>query len=334
MAHGGLLYYEGFDYPAAEDGLKYQGGFAANPDPSAGVDADIQPGSLRYMDAAGKVLLTSGNHALVDAHEERTTVSNIAPVLRPPGPQPSGNAIWISLLGQQVAGSTARFFNFSLRAPDDTVQPADSDTNMDEIVALGMPSGAAAQRWHVWDRGTNANLWTSVMTQTPTTTLSLALVRVELNAVDGVLERYTLWMNPPLGKAPDEAAGQAMVSQQSNFADWSDLEQIRLAAGQNAASPTGWTVDEIRIADTWQEALPWQDLSATLERLAQPAGGLQIRWTPAPGFTDGVEWSTDLINWFFYPASMRVNGPGLEPTSYQIPATPDPRRYFRVRRSY
>ena len=35
-AHGALRYYEGFDPPAAEDGLQYHGGFAANPDPAAG----------------------------------------------------------------------------------------------------------------------------------------------------------------------------------------------------------------------------------------------------------------------------------------------------------
>ncbi|MDB6071997.1 MAG: hypothetical protein JWL81_3168, partial [Verrucomicrobiales bacterium] len=312
-ARGELLYYEGFNYPVAEDGLKYQGGFAANPDPASGVDADIAPGSLRYMDASGNVLPASGNHALVDAHEERATVSNIAPVFRPPAPQPAGNVIWISLLGQQVAGSTVRFFNFSLRAPDDTLQPPDGDTNMDEIVAIGMPSGAAAQRWHVWDRSTGGNLWTPAITQTPSTTLSLALARVELNAVNGDLERYTLWMNPPLGKAPDEAEGIAMVSQQSDFAAWSDLEQIRLAAGQNPAASTGWTVDEIRIADSWQEALPWQSLTATVETAPQPAGALQVRWISAPGFTDEVEWSTDLEHWFSYPNSVRTNGPGNAP---------------------
>src|SRR4051794_11707213 len=102
----GLLYYEGFDYPVAEDGLKYHGGFAATPDPASGCDADIAEGSLRYMDDHGNALAVSGHHAMVDTHEETNTISNIAPVLRLPTQQPAGNEIWISLVGRQMAGTT------------------------------------------------------------------------------------------------------------------------------------------------------------------------------------------------------------------------------------
>ena len=330
----GLLYYEGFNYPEEEDGLKYHGGFAATPAPAAGADADIESDSLRYMDAAGNTLQTSGHHAKIDTHEERATISNIAPVLRLPSQQPSGNELWISFVGQQTAGSTLRFFNLSLRAADNTPQPADADSNIDEIVALGMPSGAGEPLWRLWDRGTNANLWASAISTTPSTQQCLILARVELNAVDGLLERYTLWVNPRLGLPPAEADGFSMVSGASDFNTWSDLEQLRLAAGYNAGDPSGWKVDEIRFADTWQEALPHWPLTITSTVAGTSPGRLQIGWMAAPGFTDSVEWSPDLTQWFPYADSLRLNGPVAGPVTYETPAGGSGPRYFRLRRAF
>ena len=330
----GLLYYEGFNYPVAEDGLKYQGSFAATPDPAAGADADIAPDSLRYMDAAGNTLQTTGHHAHVDTNEEAATISNIAPVLRLPAQQPSGNELWISFVGQQTAGSTLRFFNLSLRAADNTLQPADADSNMDEVVILGMPSGAGEQLWRLWDRGTNANLWTSAISTTPSTQQSLIVARVQLNAVDGLLERYTLWINPRLDRPPAEADGFTMVSAASNFNVWSDLEQLRLAAGYNAGDPSGWKVDEIRFADTWQETLPYLPLTVTSLLPGTLKDQVRIEWMAAPGFTDSVEWSPDLTQWFPYADSLRLNGPVAGPVVYETPAGGSGPRYFRVHRAY
>lgn len=330
----GLLYYEGFDYPVAEDGLKYHGGFAATPDPASGCDADIAEGSLRYMDARGNALAVSGHHAVVDSHEETNTISNVAPVLRLPTQQPAGNEIWLSLVGRQTAGTTQRFFNVSLRAPDNTLQPHDPNSNMDEIIALGMPSGAADQVWCAWDRTTNGFLWTSAISQSASTELSLVVLRIELNAVDESLERYTLWVNPALGVPPPEDAGFSTVSVDSDFAAWSDLEQLRLAAGYYEGNSSAWTVDEIRIADTWQEALPFLPLDVTAFSAGAAAGQWKINWPAAPGFSDSVEWSPDLVQWFGYPASLRVNGPVPATGEYITPAESPPRRFFRVRREY
>ena len=328
----GLLYYEGFNYPVAEDGLKYQGGFAATP--ATGADTDIEPDSLRYMDAAGNALQTTGHHAHVDSNEESATVSNIAPVLRLPAQQPSGSELWISFVGQQTAGSTLRFFNLSLRAPDNTLQPPDAGSGMDEIVILGMPSMADAQLWRLWDRGTNQNLWASAISPTPSTQQSLIVARVELNAVDGVLERYTLWVNPRLDRPPAEADGVSVVSAASDFNAWSDLEQLRLAAGYDAADPSGWKVDEIRMADTCQEVLPYRPFTATSVEAGISPGRLRIGWMAAPGFKDGVEWSPDLTQWFPYADSLRLNGPVAGPVTYETPEGDPGPRYFRLRRGY
>ena len=330
----GLLYYEGFNYPVAEDGLKYQGGFAATPSPATGADTDIDPDSLRYMDAAGNALQTTGHHAHVDTNEESATISNIAPVLRLPTQQPSGHELWISFVGQQTAGSTVRFFNLSLRAADNTLQPPDAGSGMDEIVILGMPSTADAQLWRLWDRGTNQNLWTSAISPTPSTQQSLIVARVELNAVDGLLERYTLWVNPRLDRPPAEADGFSMVSAASDFNAWSDLEQLRLAAGYDAANPSGWKVDEIRFADTWHEALPHWPLTVTSVLPGTLQDQVRMEWLAAPGFTDLVEWSPDMTQWFPYANSLRLNGPVAGSVAYETPAGGSGPRYFRVRRAY
>jgi hypothetical protein len=268
---------------------------------------------------------------LIDTHEERATVSNIAPVFRQPGQQPSGGELWISFLGQQVAGTTLRFFNFSLRAPDNTIEPADNDTNMDEVMALGMPSGADAQLWRLWDRSTGGNLWTSAISTTPSTQLCLVVARVELNAVDGLLERYTLWVNPKLGEAPSESEGFSVVSNASDFTQWSDLEQIRLAAGHNAGSPSAWVVDEIRMADTWQEALPYLPLQVRATHPA-PAAPAQLQWITAPDFTETPESSPDLVEWFPLTVPVTLSGTGLAACGLAL--APPGHRYFRVRRSY
>lgn len=332
VVRAGLLYYEPFDYPVAEDGLKYNGGFAANPDPASGVDADIEAENLRYMDAHGLVLVSRGQHALIDTYEERTTVSNIAPVFRLPAQQPAGNQIWISFIGQQVAGTTARFFNLGLRAPDDTIQPPDGDTNMDEILALGMPSGAAAQVWHVWDRSTGGNLWASAPSTFPSTQSSFIVARIELNAVEGFKERYTFWVNPLLDRAPVDSEGFSIVSNASDFNAWSDLEQIRLAAGYTAGAASGWQVDEIRIADTVLEVMPFIPLRFDSLTINPHTGTLKVEWAPASGYVETVEWSPDLMQWFsipqppIFPLSPRAAFEWTPPVPGQA--------YLRLRRSW
>jgi hypothetical protein len=328
----GLLYYEPFDYPVAEDGLKYNGGFAANPSPGSGSDADIGAENLRYMDANGLALVSRGSHALIDGHEERTTVSNIAPVLRLPHQQPAGDAIWISFIGQQVAGTTTRFFNLGLRAADNTIQPADGDTNMDEIVAFGMPSGAAAQVWHVWDRSTGGNLWASAPSTCASTQCSFIVARIELNAVEGFKERYTFWVSPLLDRPPAEAEGWSFISNDSDFDVWSDLEQIRLAAGYTAGAASGWQVDEIRIADSVAEVMPFIPLSFDSMTTDPDTGVMQLQWQPAPGYLETMEWSPDLRQWF--PQDLAMKLPPQGNASFQWFVPPGENRYLRLRRSY
>ena len=135
-------------------------------------------------------------------------------------------------------------------------------------------------------------------------------------------------------RQPAEADGFTMVSGASDFNTWSDLEQIRLAAGYNAGDPSGWKVDEIRFADTWQETLPYSPLTVTSLLPGTLKDQVRIEWMAAPGFTDSVEWSPDLTQWFPYADSLRLNGPVAGPVVYETPAGGSGPRYFRVRRAY
>jgi hypothetical protein len=54
----------------------------------------------------------------------------------------------------------------------------------------------------------------------------------------------------------------------------------------------------------------------------------------APGFTDSVEWSPDLTQWFPYADSLRLNGPVAGPVTYETPEGGSGPRYFRLRRAF
>ena len=339
----GLLYYlpfaTGYD-PAAivEDGLVGQGvvgqgNFAAN----GSSNADLLPTSLVYVDAQGNTLVTAGGAALIDANEETVNVSNVASLALTGANAPSGNTLWISFIGQQTAGTTARFFNLGLRAPDDTfiVTPPniyDLGNTEDEIIVFGMGSGASSQVWHMYDRGTNSLGRVLAPSEIPSTKRVFVLGRIELDA-EGFNERYTMWVDPPLGKVPDEALGLSFVSVNSDFDAWSNLFQIRLAAGyQNTDGPSSaWQVDEIRMGDTWQEVTPYLPLKI-VACTRTPTETLEVTWNAAPNCTDTVEWSTDLADWHPYATSTRVNPPNAVLATWETPVQTEPRVYFRVSR--
>ena len=340
----GLLYYlpfaTGYD-PAAivEDGVKGQGvvghGVFGETNPNA--SADLLPTSLVYVDAQGNTLATAGGACLIDSNEETADVSNIAPLALTGANAPAGNTLWISFIGQQTAGTTARFFNLGLRAQDDTfiVTPpniGDSGGTDDEIIVFGMGSLSSSQVWHMYDRGTTSLGRILAPSEIPSTKRAFILARIELNA-EGSNERYTMWVDPPLGVVPDEGVGLQFVSVNSDFNAWSNLFKIRLAAGyQNANGPSSaWQVDEIRMGDTWQDVTPYLPMQI-MNVNRTPTGTLEITWNAAPNCTDTVEWCTNLTDWQPYPTSTRVNLPNSVLATWETPVQTEPRVYFRVSR--
>ena len=340
----GLLYYlpfaTGYD-PAAivEDGLKGQGvvGHGNFGETNANASADLLPTSLVYVDAQGNTLATAGGAALIDSNEETADVSNIAPLALTGANAPAGNTLWISFIGQQTAGTTARFFNLGLRAPDNTfiVTPPniwDSGNTEDEIIVFGMGSMSSSQVWHMYDRGTNSLGRILAPSEIPSTKRAFILARIELNA-EGSNERYTMWVDPPLGVVPDEGVGLQFVSVNSDFNAWSNLFKIRLAAGyQNATGPSSaWQVDEIRMGDTWQDVTPYLPLQI-VACTRTSTNTLEVTWSAAPNCTDTVEWSTDLAEWHPFATSTRINPPSSVLATWETPVQTEPRVYFRVSR--
>ncbi|MEI6537283.1 MAG: hypothetical protein WCN98_18215, partial [Verrucomicrobiaceae bacterium] len=237
---GLIVPWESFGYLPGEDALSGGLGGFATTSPATSANTDIVAGSLRYTDSAGNSLVTADNSALVDGADETATVSNIKPISLS---AVAGNTLWLSFVGQQTAGTNARFFNLGLRGPDNTIQPPDSNNTSDEILAIGMPTASSAetsptppQQWRIWDRTTGGAGWNYSISNTPTTQVSFLLVKIELNAVD-TRERYTLWVNPRLDLAPDPAEGFSFVSTDSDFAAWINITELRLGAGNSTTAP-------------------------------------------------------------------------------------------------
>ncbi len=239
----GLIWEESFDLPAGPNGLNGTSRFSLEY-PST-VCADITLEGLDYTDSDGVRLLTRGRAASLDATPLPVSLSQTTPLELPAGPE---NELWISLLARQTAGTDHRFFNLCLRAADNTLLPHDGDSSLDEILAIGMRSGKSGQFWQIWDRTTGGLHMRAAVSSTPTTLTTFLLVRLERDA-DGPNERVTLWVNPPLSRDPDESAGFAYTSYQSDLTQWDDLRQLRLGAGHGGGSKLGtaWIVDEIRL---------------------------------------------------------------------------------------
>jgi hypothetical protein len=326
-------YYEPFSYPEGENALPGHGGyFAFVSGATTFASGDIAEGNLQYTDALGNTLRSLGNHAVIDTAEEGRRVDNRVGLNLS---QVTGNVLWFSLVGRQIAGTGARFFNAGFYVPDNTVEPPDAGTALDEAFSIGMPSGQyPEQRWRVSSRATGTTGWSSAISGTSTLEPAFLVVRVELNFEGSDLERYTIWVNPILNTAPLEDNGFSVTSSYSDFAAWTDLSYLRLAAGESTAGnpASSWILDEIRIADTWQEVMPYDPpFRITSIEPISAAGGCRLKWTASPGRLDVVEWSTDLVAWQPYPQSASLGTALTEFHTWNAPPPPPGAAAFYLR---
>jgi serine/threonine protein kinase len=248
-----LFYQESFDYEVGNNALPGHGGYARK-NPSQTATSNILQGSLDYTDSAGNQLLTAGNSVHVDSHEEKQQIDDICPLTIPTS---APDVLWLSLVAKQTAGSTTRFFNLCLRAQDNTFQPPDTNSSDDEILAVGMPSNADAQIWHIWDRSTVNKERKTATLAIPTTQQTFLLVKMELNINDAGQERFTLWGNPRLDQVPSETDGKPFTSFQSDVERWGQIIKLRLGAGLGPQDEaTGFVIDEIRIGTSSASVMP------------------------------------------------------------------------------
>ena len=336
-AQAGLYFHDPFDYAVGEDALTAAAAWADVRFP--GSEADVEAGSLQYVDAAGRVLRTGGAKALVDTSEEENEVRHRTP-LDLSGHQ--GPALWVSLLGQQTAGDARRFINLGFMTPDNTVQPEDRNLDDDEAFSLGVSSSGTPSGWSFFNRS-QLNGRQVLISGVPTSQTALLLARIEPNVDGGEAERYTFWVNPPLGVAPPEADGMSFLSADasgapaSDFNQWTDLIAMRIGAGTPSGEvpATSWLTDEIRVGADWADVLPWSPPLELIEPLPAPGPtGCVVTWRPAPGRTDMVEWSSDLRGWTPYEASRHLGRDGETSVSFTAPPPPagTEQYYVRVRR--
>jgi hypothetical protein len=151
---------------------------------------------------------------------------------------------------------------------------------------------------------------------------------MELNVAGlgiGNLERYSLWINPLLDRAPAEESGFTFTSQDSDINAWSDLNVIRIAAGfgtpPSQLSSLG-LIDEVRIGDTWADVMPHEPAFSVETVTRLPNGAVQLAWKSRPNRTDVVEYTTDMQTWTPLPDSTR-QGP-QEEVLHSYTATPPP----------
>lgn len=331
-----VYFHDAFDYAPGEDALTLAGRWASVRNP--GAEADVVSGSLAYADGDGRQLRSSGNKALLDSAEEGVEVRHRADLDLSAH---QGAVLWVSVLGQQTAGDARRFINLVFMTPDDAVVPADSNSDEDEAFALGVSSSSAPSNWSLYNRALN-NGRQIAMSMVATSQASLLLARIEPNFAGGEAERYTFWVNPRLGVPPPEADGISFSSKDgtgaeaSDFNQWNELIAIRIGAGAASGQvpAASWLVDEIRVGSDWTDVLPWSPALEWLEPLPAPSSaGYTVKWRPANGRTDVVEWSADLRGWTPYEASRHLGQPGEASVEFQVPASQDAsHRFVRVRR--
>lgn len=324
---GELLFYEGFPYTVGPDNLTIQGGWSGT-----GNAGNIENSSLAWSDAAGNALLTSGNHCLLDASGGSSTLSHTRAVNLNAFVDTESPERWISFLGEQESGTAGRFFNVALWAPDNTIRPADSGSALDEVLALGMPSAQpAGQYWRIWDRATGGAGWNSALSSIPTTELSFVVGRIQLNAT-GVLERFSLWVNPRLDQQPAEEDGIHFVSSDSDFGGWAEITTIRLGAGATSGGQpaTDFLLDEVRIGTRYTDVSPYIPAPQVTAQQMTAEGLFLLQWTALPGFADSIEFSNDLGMWTAvqdYPQSRAT--PETLQFSHAAGSGPG---YYRIRR--
>lgn len=345
VSHAGMaVQWESFDYSEGEDALSGKGGFLAN----GTNNADIEFLSLTYTDAVGNTLVTKGRSALLDGPDETGTVAHSRVLSLE---DVASDTVWLSFVGKQTSGGEMRSFGISLRAEDNALWPRDSNNSKDEIIAVGIPSkdvpgntSPASQQWRIWDRGTAGPGWNYNISPNSTTEASFLVLKIELNALaptipsHGRRERYTLWVNPPLDREPDPAQGFSFDSTDSDFEFWAEINELRIAAvNTTAAGPSpGFQLDDIRIAETAAEVMPYVPFTITNVAISG-GGGLDLTWPAMPGHTEVIQWSENLIDWFNYPASQRTNPDSVSLNStlfnlWETPAISGQRRFLRVRR--
>ena len=171
--------------------------------------------------------------------------------------------LFVSFLGQQTAG-TLRDVTVSLFAANNGVTPTGTYGTQERLsIGHGNPSAAGASDGSLnWGAYAVANGQMGAYSTTPASTLSLIVVRIDLNLDGGILDRFRVYVNPTLGVEP--ATADAESSAFDFFTSLSEINRVRMRAGGSSSSTTGLNlgasqlqVDEIRIGTEYADVTPF-----------------------------------------------------------------------------
>ena len=273
--HGAPLVYEGFDYPAAANGLNSKnGGTGFSAAYASNNNADVLAGTFDYTDVNGKQLQTSGNRAFMDS----TSINGTTP------PEPTGVSIAPARNINAITGApTTLYFSFLAK------QTAGTDRDMTaSLFAAGNGTFGTAERLSIghgngftgWGAYALALGTNGAHTAIPATTLSFLVARVDLND-NGVNERFRIYVNPTLDAEPLVADVDVNAY---NFIDTiGEITRLRMRAGGSNATQTAsqGEFDELRLglgyADVAPVAVPEPATATAMIAIIGAAATLTIR---------------------------------------------------------
>ena len=268
QVRGAPIVYEGFDYPAAANGLNSKnGGTGFSGAYAATNNADVLAGTFNYTDSGGKQLQTSGNRAFMDSTSingttppEPTGVS-IAPIRNISAIPGTPSTIYLSFLGKQTAG-TDRDLTVSLFAA------GNGTFGTAERLSVGHGNGFTGWGAYALAVGTNG-----AHTAIPATDLSLLVARVDLND-NGANERFRIYVNPTLDAEPLVADVDINAY---NFIDTiGEITRLRMRAGGSNATQTASQAefDELRLGLSYADVTPVAVPEPACAMLAAVGAGL------------------------------------------------------------
>jgi len=241
-----LLVYEGFNYPAAVDGLNGQNGgtgFLGAWTANAG-SPDISLGSMTYTDSGGRTLLTSGNRAYMDATNPGSVTAgtnsisfrtfDLSSVLE--------TTLYFSFLGEQLTGD-ARATNFAFF------------TATNEVVSVGHGTNTPAGGPFTWGAFTAGNGNNGAYSTVSIFDSAFLVLRIDLN-VNGINDRVRLYVNPSLDAEP--AAANVDFSDRNVVAAFTELTRIRPFSGNSNGTLLAAQADydELRIGKGYADVTP------------------------------------------------------------------------------
>jgi hypothetical protein len=369
--YGGLIVYEGFDYPAGDNIVGKSGGtgwagpwddgtgegqYAAS---SAGHLSPVVASGLTYTDAAGNVLVVTGNKLL---NSGTNRVDNTTFTSRPARTLPyllctNGTTTWLSFLGQRV-GSPNASGTFQRGANLSTFNTEIWSVNTSGQLSIGEnsgnpPAGVTNDTWSFAPLGSNARRRAS--TNIFFTNLVLVVIRIDhfddgTNAPAatpdlGDCDNVFFWLNPPLGVEPSTNNAVTNIlstdisgplTQGFDFA----FNRIVLFAGAaNSTDPAAeWYVDELRVGDTYADVTPFIPFISPLPPQWTgishlPAGGILLTLTGAANGQYAIDYTTNLTTTSWQTLSkLSLDGSGQGTFTDNDPVAGDSQRYYRARK--